>query len=60
MIPQDPVMLLSFVNMKLRDNYSNLEDLAEGLDISKDELNDIINKLESIDYRYDKDKNQFC
>jgi DNA-binding transcriptional regulator WhiA len=60
MIPQDPVMLLSFVNMKLRDNYSNLEDLAEGLDISKDELNDIINKLESIDYRYDEDKNQFC
>ena len=60
MIPQDPVMLLSFVNMKLRDNYSNLEDLAEGLDISKDELNNIINKLESIDYRYDKDKNQFC
>ncbi len=60
MIPQDPVMLLSFVNMKLRDNYSNLEDLAEGLDISKDELNDIINKLESIDYKYDNDKNQFC
>ena len=60
MIPHDPVMLLSFVNMKLRDNYSNLEDLAEGLDISKDELNDIINKLESIDYKYDNDKNQFC
>ncbi len=60
MIPQDPVMLLSFVNMKLRDNYSNLEDLAEGLDISNDELNDIINKLESIDYKYDNDKNQFC
>ena len=27
-LPKDPVMLLSFVNTQLRDNYSNLEELA--------------------------------
>lgn len=56
MIPQDPVMLLSFVNLKLRDYYSSLEQLCEDLDIDGQELNE---KLESIDYRYDRQKNQF-
>ena len=27
MIPNDPVMLLSFVNMKLRDEFSDLDEL---------------------------------
>lgn len=56
MIPQDPVMLLSYINMKLRDQYSSLEDLCDDLDLSSEE---IIKKLESIDYRYDIEKNQF-
>ena len=56
MIPQDPIMLLSFINLKLRDYYSNLEQLCEDLDVNKEE---ITAKLESIDYRYDRDKNQF-
>ncbi len=60
MIPQDPVMLLSFVNMKLRDNYNSLEELAEGLDISKDELDAIVQKLSSINYTYSAERNQFC
>ena len=29
MIPKDPVMLLSFVNLKLRDYYSSLEKCAQ-------------------------------
>ncbi len=56
MIPQDPVMLLSFVNLKLRDYYGTLEQLCEELDVDKAQL---CAKLESIDYRYDREHNQF-
>ena len=59
MIPQDPVILLSYVNTQLRDNYKGLEALADGLDISSDELGSIVRKLESIGYKYDADRNQF-
>lgn len=55
-IPNDPAMLLSFVNLKLRDNYSSLEALCEDLDVYKD---DICSKLSSIDYEYDSNTNQF-
>ncbi len=59
MIPQDPVILLSFVNMKLRDNYKDLDALADGLDISSDELAAIVSKLKEIGYEYNPDRNQF-
>lgn len=56
MIPQDPAMLLSFINLKLRDYYSSLDTLCDDLDIDRIEIED---KLSSIDYHYDKEKNQF-
>ena len=56
MIPKDPVMLLSFINLKLRDYYSSLEALCDDLDIDRGEIED---KLSEIDYHYDKEKNQF-
>ncbi|MDE7018814.1 MAG: DUF4250 domain-containing protein [Lachnospiraceae bacterium] len=56
MIPKDPVMLLSYVNLKLRDFYGSLQSLCEDLDISEGE---ITQKLASIDYHYDKERNQF-
>lgn len=56
MIPNDPVMLLSFVNMKLRDKYASLEAMCEDLDILSSE---VIEKLAKIDYHYDVEKNQF-
>lgn len=56
MIPKDPVMLLSFVNMKLRDFYGSLETLCRELDVDRRELTE---KLASIDYHYDKERNQF-
>lgn len=56
MIPQDPVMLLSYVNLKLRDYYDSIEALCEDLDLDRQELEQ---KLESIDYRYDQEHNQF-
>ena len=56
MIPKDPVMLLSFVNMKLRDFYDSLEKMCDELDASEAEITE---KLSSIGYHYDADKNQF-
>lgn len=56
MIPKDPVMLLSFVNLKLRDFYKNLDALCEDLDVEKQELTD---RLAAIDYYYDEEKNSF-
>lgn len=56
MLPKDPVMLLSTVNMKLRDHHSNLDDLCKHHGI---EANDIIETLAAIDYHYDKQQNQF-
>lgn len=56
MIPKDPAMLLSFVNLKLRDYYASLEALCEDLDVAQGEITE---KLSSIDYHYDRGKNQF-
>ncbi len=56
MIPRDPVMLLSFVNLKLRDYYDSFEAMCEDMDIDGA---DIRKKLEAIDYCYDEEKNQF-
>lgn len=56
MIPKDPAMLLSFVNLKLRDFYKNLDELCEDLDVGKEE---IVAKLKTMDYAYDEEKNQF-
>ncbi|NLG04495.1 MAG: DUF4250 domain-containing protein [Clostridia bacterium] len=56
MIPNDPIMLLSFMNMKLRDYGKNLEQLCEDLDVSEEQ---ICTKLGSVKYRYDAEKNQF-
>ena len=56
MIPKDPVMLLSFINLKLRDYYSSFEALCDDLDVDGKE---IIDKLAGINYQYDDEKNQF-
>ncbi|MGN1158570.1 MAG: DUF4250 domain-containing protein [Lachnospiraceae bacterium] len=56
MLPQDPVMLLSFVNLKLRDYYGSLEAMCEDLDEDQAQIEA---KLSGIDYHYDREKNQF-
>ena len=56
MIPKDPVMLLSFINLKLRDYYKSLEALCDDLNADRAELEE---KLAGIDYHYDEGKNQF-
>ena len=56
MLPEDPAMLLSFVNMKLRDEYSDLDDLCDAFDAEKDK---IIEKLEKAGYKYDEENHCF-
>ncbi|MBU5487912.1 DUF4250 domain-containing protein [Clostridium sp. MSJ-8] len=53
---KDPNILLSMINMKLRDMYSNLDNLCEDLDIDRVELE---KKLEKIGYSYNSSVNQF-
>lgn len=55
-IPNDPVILLSYVNTQLRDFYPSLGEFcaSAGCDV-----NEIQDKLKSIDYEYDADTNQF-
>lgn len=55
-LPNDPVILLSIVNTKLRDFYQNLDELCADMQVSKDM---ILEKLKEIDYEYDNTKNQF-
>ncbi|WP_017212461.1 DUF4250 domain-containing protein [Clostridium beijerinckii] len=52
----DPNILLSVINMKLRDQYGSLDILCDDLELSKD---DIINILISIGYKYEEEENQF-
>ncbi len=56
-IPNDPAMLLSYVNTKLRDEYDSLDKLCDDLEISREELE---KKLGSLNYAYDEKLNKFC
>ncbi|QHQ59533.1 DUF4250 domain-containing protein [Anaerocolumna sedimenticola] len=55
-IPQDPIILLSYINTQLRDYYNNLTELCLNLNIEESQ---IVEKLKSIQYEYDPTLNQF-
>ena len=55
-LPNDPILLLSVVNTKLRDFYKDLDSLCQDMSVDKEEL---LNRLADIDYEYDKVTNQF-
>lgn len=55
-LPKDPVMLLSVVNTNLRDYYSSLDEFCNAKEVDKEEL---IKRLETIDYKYNSETNQF-
>lgn len=55
-LPDDPVMLLSVVNLKLRNYYPTLDALCEDMDADRD---DLCARLASIGYHYDPQQNQF-
>ena len=56
MLPNDPIMLLSAVNMKLRDRYPTLDALCDDLDVSRAELEE---KLAAVGYAYAAAQNRF-
>lgn len=55
-LPNDPMLLLSVVNTKLRDQYVSLDALCEDMQEDRVKLEE---KLKKIDYCYDSDSNQF-
>lgn len=55
-LTMDSYILLSVINMKLRDEFLSLDDLCKTYNIEESE---IINKLESIEVHYNRATNQF-
>ncbi|MDE6762290.1 MAG: serine hydrolase [Oscillospiraceae bacterium] len=56
-LPKDPYMLLSVVNMKLRDSYKSFDDFCEDMDVSSAEISEPLGK---IGYVYSTKLNQFA
>jgi hypothetical protein len=52
----DPFILLSAVNMRLRDQYSSLDDLCKSEEIDKEAL---IKRLADTGFSYNEDQRQF-
>ncbi len=55
-LPKDPMMLMSLINMKLRDIYPSLDALCEDMDIDKAQL---LEKLGSVGFEYNQNLNKF-
>ena len=55
-LPKDPMMLYSFINMKLRDFYLSLDALCADLNVSKEE---IVNNLKQAGFEYNPELNKF-
>lgn len=54
--PKDPAMLMSWVNMKLRDFYGSLDELCEELEIDRKELE---KRLNEAGFEYNQELNKF-
>ena len=56
MLPKDPMILLSYLNTHLRDDYPTLDALCEDLDVSRPELEE---KLKAVGFSYDEEQKRF-
>ncbi len=56
-LPTDPMILLSYVNTKLRDEYANLETMCDDMELN---ISEIMDKLATIDYHYNEKLNRFA
>ena len=56
MLPNDPMILLSYINTKLRDEYDSLAALCEDLEADEEEIKA---KLAAAGFSYDAAKNRF-
>lgn len=57
MLPTDPIMLLSVVNMKLRDQYASLDALCEDMGVPREGIE---RALADAGYSYDEAANRFA
>lgn len=55
-LPKDPMMLFSFINTKLRDDYSSLDELCDDLDINRADLEE---QLKAAGFEYNPNQNKF-
>ena len=55
-LPEEPMMLYSFINMKLRDSYPTLDALCEDMNVEKAE---ILRRLKTVGFEYDPERNRF-
>ena len=55
-LPNDPFMLFSVVNMKLRDTYTSLDELCQKEDIERDEL---CRRLAEAGFEYNAEHRKF-
>ena len=55
-LPEDPMMLFSLINMKLRDQYASLDALCEDLHIDEKQL---LRTLKSAGFEYNREHNKF-
>ena len=56
MLPSDPMILYSYVNQKLRDDYPSLDALCEDLELDRAALEE---KLAAAGFAYDEGRNCF-
>ena len=56
MLANDPIILLSVINTKLRDCYSSLDALCDDLGESREEIE---SKLKAVGFEYDEASNSF-
>ena len=55
-LPKDPMILLSYMNTQLRDNYSSLEEMCQALDLNESQIR---KTLSDIGFEYVSEKNCF-
>lgn len=55
-VPKDPMILLSYMNTQLRDNYSSLEEMCQDLDLNESQIR---KTLSDIGFEYVSEKNCF-
>ena len=55
-LPNDPMILLSYVNTQLRDFYPSFDDMCKSLCVDSESIK---SKLAAIDYQYDAELNKF-
>ncbi len=55
-IPSDPMILFSYINTKLRDDYSSLDDLCDDLDLQRSSIEESLRKA---GFEYNPNLNKF-